>query len=286
MKIPIHLKSKSFPLALITISALFFLSPSLFAQQKKTTKKPAPGFEVTKQEPAFQVGMLMEYFKLDHRKANKLMRQFASKAANAQELRDILGEMTEKDEAELVETGWLRGRSGQRVKSESIREIIFPTEYDPPEIPNNVGGIAGPEKKDKKKQAVANQQTQKLRNTEQPMTPAIHMTSATPTAYETRNVGLTIEIDPVIGKGNKIVDLNLAPEITTRLADRRFTRPGFEHSARGTENVSMATFYKMQTTTQITAIPGNYNLFAIHTPHDDPAKRIIVLLKVDLFRAK
>ena len=39
------------------------------------------------------------------------------------------------------------------------------------------------------------------------------VTPATPTAFETRNTGVTLEVDPVLGADEFTIDLNLAPEV-------------------------------------------------------------------------
>ncbi len=270
-----------FTLAIVAVLICFV--PSTFAQDKKNAS-----FKIIEQKTSAQVGIIVEYFKLDHRAANKLIRRFGPQAANAKELRNILGEMTEKGEAQLIDTGWVRTMSGQRAKTQSVREDIYPTEYDPPEIPINVGG-GGTIKttvKTKDKGSKAEVRLQLPANQAQPITPVIHMTAAMPSAFETRPVGLTLEIDLFISADQKIIDISLSPEIITRLPDEHFTRPGFEKTARGIENISMAAFHSIKIRNQITTFPGNYFLLGLHSPHDDPDKRIIVLLKADIFRAK
>ena len=97
-------------------------------------------------------------------------------------------------------------RSGQRAKIEIIREFIYPTEYDPPEIPQNFGtsslvgggfggggGFAG---------FGGGGQVQSF-----PVTPA------NPTAFEMRPVGVTLEVDPVVGADGLTIELNIAPEV-------------------------------------------------------------------------
>ena len=37
--------------------------------------------------------------------------------------------------------------------------------------------------------------------------------TTTPTAFETRNVGVALEVDPVVGADGFPIDLNIAPEI-------------------------------------------------------------------------
>ncbi len=76
----------------------------------------------------------------------------------------------------------LRCRSGNRVKMESIREIILPTEYEPPLIPGAAGQTVPP-----------------------------RVFAALPTAFETRTLGLSIEAEVTMGENRKNVDLRLAP---------------------------------------------------------------------------
>jgi len=88
-------------------------------------------------------------------------------------------------------------KSGQRAKVEIVREFIYPTEFDPPEIPEQVEGSVS-----------INLDTLEIESnsTIAPITPA------TPTAFETRNLGVTLEVEPVIGEDNRTIDLNLVPE--------------------------------------------------------------------------
>lgn len=92
-------------------------------------------------------------------------------------------------------------KSGQRAKIELIKEFIYPTEFDPPEIPESVG-IALVDNDvsfdDGQQEAVGDGFA--------PITPA------TPTAFEARNLGVTLEVEPVIGEDNRTVDLNIVPE--------------------------------------------------------------------------
>ena len=95
---------------------------------------------------------------------------------------------------DLLSAPSVLARSGQRAKIEVIREFIYPTEYDPPEIPNQVGGgttLGGGGG------GVS----------------SFPVTPATPAAFETRNTGVTLEVDPVIGGDEFTIDLNLAPEV-------------------------------------------------------------------------
>lgn len=214
-----------------------------------------------------EIAVLVEYISLDHSTANQLISEYVAKPDGADQIRDILEGMLDKKTAELKETVWVRGCSGQRSKTESIFEMFYPSEYDPPEVPNVVGSV-GSEK------TPASEAGSSLART--------YLTSANPTAFECRNVGTTLEIDPVLTADNSLIDLSLAPEIVEKIGEDYFTREGFEHTSRGIEHMGMPVFYTMKDSTQITIAPGKYHFLGIHTPHDDPDKRVLVLLRADL----
>lgn len=77
-------------------------------------------------------------------------------------------------------------RSGQASKIEIVKEFIYPTEYEPPELPNSVGSGSG----------------------STPVTPA------TPTAFEMREIGIILEVLPVADAERRYVDVTLNPSIT------------------------------------------------------------------------
>ncbi|WP_435895463.1 Amuc_1098 family type IV pilus outer membrane protein [Oceaniferula spumae] len=89
-------------------------------------------------------------------------------------------------------------RSGERSKIEIIREFIYPTEYEPPELPNSVGGD------------VFIDPTTGEQASASPPTP---VTPSHPTAFETRNVGVTLEVEPTVGPDKQYIELSLRPEL-------------------------------------------------------------------------
>ncbi|MGI9243494.1 MAG: M56 family metallopeptidase [Verrucomicrobiales bacterium] len=83
-------------------------------------------------------------------------------------------------------------RSGQRVMFEDIQEFIYPTEYDPPELPASSNGDP---------------------TTNVPGGASV--TPANPTAFDVRNVGMTWEVEPIVRADGSI-------EITTSIEDTQF----------------------------------------------------------------
>ncbi len=77
-------------------------------------------------------------------------------------------------------------RSGQTSTVTIVREFIYPTEYEPPELPNTVGDGAG----------------------SSPVTPA------TPTAFEKKDVGITLEVLPVADSQRRYIDVTVNPSFS------------------------------------------------------------------------
>ena len=107
----------------------------------------------------------------------------------------VIRALNQQKGVDLLSAPSVMARSGQRAKVEVIREFIYPTEYDPPEIPNQIGGSSV------------------IGGGGGGVGGGFPVTPANPTAFETRNTGVTLEVDPVIGADNFTIDLNLAPEV-------------------------------------------------------------------------
>ncbi len=96
--------------------------------------------------------------------------------------------------ADMITRPSIVTRSGQRASIDITRDFPYPTEYDPPEIPQDggafggfgVGGDGAP--------------------------PSFPVTPAHPTSFEVRNVGTQLEVEPIVGADNYTIELNLAPE--------------------------------------------------------------------------
>ncbi|MFM2171220.1 MAG: hypothetical protein RI957_1449 [Verrucomicrobiota bacterium] len=92
-------------------------------------------------------------------------------------------------------------RSGQTSKIEVIQELIYPTEYEPPELPQQIGGGFGI---DAQGNIVGNQQALVA-----PITPAM------PTSFDKREVGVILEVSPIVSADRRYIELALKPEMIT-----------------------------------------------------------------------
>jgi general secretion pathway protein D len=118
----------------------------------------------------------------------------------------VIRALNQKKGVDLLSAPRVTTKSGQRATIEIIREFRYPTEFDPPQIPQNFGNqnggggftvIGGPGTN-----PLVPQQQESF-----PVTPT------TPTAFETRNTGVTLEVEPVVGPDNYTIDLNLVPQV-------------------------------------------------------------------------
>lgn len=97
----------------------------------------------------------------------------------------VMRGLSQKKGTEMMVRPAVHTRSGQQSKISVIQEFRYPSEYEPPELPNSVGqGGAAP------------------------------VTPATPTAFEEREVGVTLEVLPVADPNKRFVDITLNPSIT------------------------------------------------------------------------
>jgi general secretion pathway protein D len=113
----------------------------------------------------------------------------------------VVRALNQKKGVDLLSAPRVTTKSGQRAVIEIVREFRYPTQFQPPQIPQTfsvrdtvgTGAVIG-----------AGGSTG---NGAFPVTPT------TPTAFETRNTGVTLEVEPVVGPDGLTIDLNLVPQV-------------------------------------------------------------------------
>jgi general secretion pathway protein D len=111
----------------------------------------------------------------------------------------VIRALNQKKGVDLMSAPSVTTKSGQRATVEVVREFLYPTEFDPPEIPQQFGAIG---------QTTLGGGLGGTQSGSFPVTPT------TPTTFEMRPVGVRMEVDPVLGADGYTIDLNLAPEVT------------------------------------------------------------------------
>ncbi len=118
----------------------------------------------------------------------------------------VIRALNQKKGVDLLSAPRVTTKSGQRAVIEVIREFKYPTEFNPPQIPQNVGsgfnnsggGFISP---------LTGLLSGGGSQGSFPVTPT------TPTAFEVRNTGVTLEVEPVVGPDEYTIDLNLVPQV-------------------------------------------------------------------------
>jgi general secretion pathway protein D len=110
----------------------------------------------------------------------------------------VMRGLNQKKGLDIVSSPSVTTKNGQKATVVLGREFIYPTEFDPPQVPQNVNTIT----------IIQNGVVVYSGPTAQ-----LIATPATPTAFEMLKLGVILEVEPVIGEDGS-VELTLAPTIT------------------------------------------------------------------------
>jgi general secretion pathway protein D len=102
----------------------------------------------------------------------------------------VIRALNQKKGIDLLSAPSVTTKSGQRAIIEVIRELRYPRTYTQPQIPS-----------------IASTTT-----TGSQVVPVV-VTPTTPADWETRNTGVTLEVEPVVGGDSATIDLNLIPQV-------------------------------------------------------------------------
>ncbi len=109
----------------------------------------------------------------------------------------VIRALNQKKGVDLLSAPRVTTKSGQRALIEIVREFRYPTQFDPPKLPTGSGARV---------LDIGSSLTGAS-------TGAFPVTPTTPTAFETRNTGVTLEVEPVVGPDGVTIDLNLVPQV-------------------------------------------------------------------------
>ena len=107
----------------------------------------------------------------------------------------VLRAINQQKGVDLVSAPKVTVTSGRKATINITRKFPYPRDYSPPQVPQNQG------------------------SGQQPATPA------TPTSFETRNVGVQLEVEPTVGPDGYTIELSLSPQITEFLGFVNYGSP-------------------------------------------------------------
>lgn len=201
----------------------------------------------------------LEYVELSHKDLTRLLMEDKGTTADAKALRMKLQEMAEKDQAKVLDTQIVIGRSGQKSKSGSQSEFIYPIEYGPPD--------PGPATKDA--------------TTKNP--PA--QSAPIPTSFETRLLGSNLESEPTTGVDDQMIDLRFVSELSWHVGNTTWNDE--KNAAANPLKVTTPEFYRIDINTSITCLAGQYVLLGAVSPKSkegrmDFDRKVMVFVKCDI----
>jgi hypothetical protein len=159
----------------------------------------------------------------------------------------------------LLETSVVTCHHGQKASVESIRELIYPTEYEPSVLISELGQTPPPPEK-----------------------PRLRPDSVT--AWETRNVGTTLEIEPSLPADTNLIDLRFVPEIVQLVRMNTFMEYVDEW---GDASVRMPVLETSRLNTSVSLMPGQFEMVGAITPKPNtpgPAvtRKLLVFVRADI----
>ena len=106
----------------------------------------------------------------------------------------VIRALNQKKGVDLLSAPKVTTKSGQRAIIEVVREFRYPSTFTPPQVPS-ISSSTGT--------TVIGGAT----------TVPVVVTPTTPQTWETRNTGVTLEVEPVVGEDAATIDLNLVPQV-------------------------------------------------------------------------
>jgi general secretion pathway protein D len=106
----------------------------------------------------------------------------------------VIRALNQKKGVDLLSAPKVTTKSGQRAIIEVVREFRYPSTFTPPQVPS-ISSSTGT--------TVVGGST----------TVPVVVTPTTPQNWETRNTGVTLEVEPVVGGDATTIDLNLVPQV-------------------------------------------------------------------------
>jgi Flp pilus assembly secretin CpaC len=169
-------------------------------------------------------------------------------------------ELLAKGTAQLLAWPIVTTHSGQRALVEAIDEIRYATEFDPPTVSFTPSFNAAETLKIEPKADVT-------------------LFEAIPTTFETRNVGVTLEVEPVVSADGKTIKLDLVPQHVRLKGYHKVTVE--KPSTGGKVVVEQPEFDVLKVTTSLTLKNGQRVLMGVFRVAEPPKHLEMFLLKAE-----
>ena len=212
------------------------------------------------------------------RKAVALQPRFQDPAQVSNAQQEVL-KMVQNGQAELVDWPIVTTRSGNRAVSQNNQEIRYPIDFEQPQVIVNAAtpdmaftpSPTAPSEPEKPKAAARTAPKEK---------PTI--LAAIPSSFETRNAGVTLELEPVISPDGKQIDVQIAPSHVTLLGYEKTKVTAEDYSV----TVDQPKFESLKTSTNLTLKSGEPHLFGFYKLKEPGDTVELVILTVTITTVK
>ncbi|MEN8866272.1 MAG: hypothetical protein ABF381_11890 [Akkermansiaceae bacterium] len=196
-----------------------------------------------------------EFIEMPHATYTKLMAN-PRRNANDTDLRAECAKLVSTGDAGILETMSVIALPGQNASSKSVAEYIYPTEYEPGQIPETVE-----------------------RNVSKSLA-----SPPLPTAFDVRNTGSTFEVEALIDHTEKFVELRFAPNLVYHIENINWGADKVDGAA---GPVEMPRFYSLSVKTGATLMSGQPAMIAALSPKNDKGitdstRKIMLFLRADV----
>lgn len=197
--------------------------------------------------------LTVHWVELSHERATELLSADSEGAALFGKVRELVKEK----EARLFDTQLVQVKAGERGMTESVAELIYPTEYEPADLPRSQGEEA------------------RQRRMMEGWWRAVPSLPFVPVNFETRSVGETLELSAE-KEGYRIAAEMLFHSRSTPITTV-VTPDG------NPQEVGWPEFESLRVTSQI--VPGDWELATVLTPKDpagepDTARKLLVFTRL------
>jgi len=206
---------------------------------------------------ADQVRVSLQFIEVSHPMLTELLNESGGHALHAKAV-----SLTKDGKAKILDSCVVTGRSGQKLRLESIREEIYPTEYQPPTLPCSIGNAPG------------------IVLPDPPSNPMYR----SPTAFETRNTGVNLEVEATIEDDGKTIGLLLSPEWVTPVRLETWD----EHRDQwGDSSVRMPVYETLRVNAGVSVVHGKFELVSVITPKPvapvpGVSRKVLVFVRADI----
>jgi len=221
----------------VILSLPLLFSVGLHAQNKPSNPKNKEASKIEKTSKVIHV--YSEIIEIPALKYAEIMTEPMT-STNQTKLRNSLINEVEAGRAKLISNQSITTSPGVRAEVESISEYQYPTEYDPAEVLMN----------DKRKGKTSDFQM---------------VIPPFATAFETRNLGSFIEVEPSIGRSGYI-DMTFKPEIVKHTGNHVMSSWDTEIAK---VNVELPNIYTMALKASFTVYDNQFTLVGTYTPETE-----------------